>query len=59
MWTTDELALAHRLADAADALALRHFAADDTVWRTRNDDSPVSVAVRPFMRQFSGVTARK
>jgi len=44
MNTTDDLALAHRLADAADAIALRHFAADDTAWRTKNDGSPVSAA---------------
>jgi len=44
MTSTDDLALAHRLADAADAIALHHFAADDTTWRTKDDGSPVSAA---------------
>lgn len=45
MNTADDLALAHRLAHAADAIALRHFAADDTSWRIKKDDgSPVSAA---------------
>jgi histidinol-phosphatase len=39
-----DLALAHRLADAADAIALRHFAAGDTAWRAKSDGSPVSAA---------------
>jgi histidinol-phosphatase len=39
-----ELALAHRLADFADAIALRHFAAGDTAWRAKSDGSPVSIA---------------
>src|ERR1700743_2279353 len=34
-----DLALAHRLADAADAIALRHFAAGDTAWRAKSDGS--------------------
>jgi histidinol-phosphatase len=45
MSTTDpDLALAHRLADAADAIALRNFAAGDTAWRAKSDGSPVSAA---------------
>ena len=44
MTTADDLALAHRLADAADAIALPHFAADDTSWRIKKDGSPVSAA---------------
>lgn len=44
MTTADDLALAHRLADAADAIALRHFTAEDTTWRTKDDGSPVSAA---------------
>lgn len=45
MTTTDQnLLLAHRLADAADAIAMDHFAAGDTAWRTKRDGSPVSVA---------------
>lgn len=44
MSTADDLALAHRLADAADAIALRHFTADGPAWRTKDDGSPVSVA---------------
>lgn len=39
-----DLALAHRLADAADEIALRHFAAGDTAWRAKSDGSPVSAA---------------
>jgi histidinol-phosphatase len=39
-----DLALAHRLADVADAIALRHFAAGDTAWRAKSDGSPVSTA---------------
>jgi histidinol-phosphatase len=39
-----DLALAHRLADAADAIALHHFAAGDTVWHAKSDGSPVSTA---------------
>lgn len=39
-----DLALARRLADAADAIALRHFAAGDTDWRAKSDGSPVSAA---------------
>jgi histidinol-phosphatase len=39
-----DLALAHLLADAADAIALRHFAAGDTTWRAKSDGSPVSAA---------------
>ena len=39
-----DLALAHRLGDAADAIALRHFAAGDTAWRAKSDGSPVSAA---------------
>jgi histidinol-phosphatase len=39
-----DLGLAHRLADAADAIALRHFAAGDTAWRAKSDGSPVSAA---------------
>lgn len=39
-----DLAFAHRLADAADAIALRHFNTADTAWRTKKDGSPVSVA---------------
>ena len=44
MNTADDLALAHRLADAADAIVLPHFAANDTHWRIKNDGSPVSAA---------------
>jgi histidinol-phosphatase len=39
-----DLAFAHRLADAADAIALRHFATGDTAWRAKSDGSPVSIA---------------
>ena len=39
-----DLAFAHRLADAADAIALRHFASGDTAWRAKRDGSPVSIA---------------
>lgn len=39
-----DLALAHRLADTADAIALRHFTAGDTAWRAKSDGSPVSDA---------------
>ena len=39
-----DLALAHRLADTADAIALRHFAVGDTAWRAKSDGSPVSAA---------------
>ena len=39
-----DLAFAHRLADAADAIALRRFAAAGTAWRTKSDGSPVSLA---------------
>jgi histidinol-phosphatase len=39
-----DLAFAHRLADAADAIALRHFVAGDTAWRAKSDGSPVSIA---------------
>jgi histidinol-phosphatase len=39
-----DLALAHHLADTADAIALRHFAAGDTAWRAKSDGSPVSAA---------------
>ena len=39
-----DLAFAHRLADAADAIALRHFATGDTAWRAKRDGSPVSIA---------------
>ncbi len=42
--TEPDLTLAHRLADAADAIALRHFAAGDTAWRAKSDGSPVSAA---------------
>lgn len=44
MRTEDDLAVAHRLADAADAVALRHFAGDGTAWRSKDDGSPVSAA---------------
>jgi histidinol-phosphatase len=44
MSTADDLALAHHLADAADAIALHHFAADATTWHTKDDGSPVSAA---------------
>ena len=37
-----DLALAHRLADAAEPIALRHFAAGDSAWRVKHDGSPVS-----------------
>jgi inositol monophosphatase family protein len=39
-----DLAFAHRLADAADAISLRHFATGDTAWRAKSDGSPVSIA---------------
>jgi histidinol-phosphatase len=39
-----DLAFAHRLADATDAIALRHFVAGDTAWRAKSDGSPVSIA---------------
>lgn len=39
-----DLAFAHRLADTADAIGLRHFAAGDTAWRAKSDGSPVSAA---------------
>lgn len=39
-----DLTLAHRLADAADAIALRHFATGCTAWRAKSDGSPVSAA---------------
>lgn len=37
-----DLALAHFLADTADAISLSHFAAGNTLWRTKTDGSPVS-----------------
>jgi histidinol-phosphatase len=39
-----DLAFAHRLADAADTIALRHFVTGDAVWRSKSDGSPVSIA---------------
>ena len=39
-----DLAFAHHLADAADAISLRHFATGDTAWRAKSDGSPVSIA---------------
>jgi histidinol-phosphatase len=41
---TDDLAFAHRLADLAEAIASRHFAAGNTTWRSKSDASPVSAA---------------
>jgi histidinol-phosphatase len=42
--THPDLAFAHRLADAADAIALRHFGSPGTSWRAKSDGSPVSLA---------------
>ena len=42
--TGPDLAFARRLADAADAIALRHFRAAGTAWHTKGDGSPVSIA---------------
>lgn len=39
-----DLALAHLLADAADAIALRYFTGGTTAWRSKGDGSPVSDA---------------
>ena len=39
-----DLAFAHRLADAAEPIALRHFTAGNTAWQTKRDGSPVSEA---------------
>jgi histidinol-phosphatase len=41
---SSDLAFAHRLADAADAIALRHFGAEGTAWHAKSDGSPVSIA---------------
>ncbi|MEY9844823.1 inositol monophosphatase [Streptacidiphilus sp. MAP5-3] len=42
--THPDSAFAHRLADAADAIALRSFRSGGTAWRAKSDGSPVSVA---------------
>jgi hypothetical protein len=39
-----DLAFAHCLADAADAIALRGLGSAGTAWRAKSDGSPVSVA---------------
>ena len=41
---SSDLAFGHRLADAADAIALRHFGAEGTAWHAKGDGSPVSIA---------------
>ena len=43
---SDDLALAHALADAADAITMRRFAASDLVVETKPDLTPVSNADR-------------
>ncbi|MEU0413512.1 inositol monophosphatase family protein [Streptomyces griseorubiginosus] len=42
--THPDLAFAHRLADAADTIALQRFSSADTAWRAKSDGSPVSIA---------------
>ena len=42
--THPDLAFAHRLADAADTIALQRFSSADTAWRYKSDGSPVSIA---------------
>jgi len=50
--TGPDLALAHLLADAADAIALRYFAAGNTAWRAKSDGTPVSVADEQIERDL-------
>jgi fructose-1,6-bisphosphatase/inositol monophosphatase family enzyme len=48
--THPDLAFAHRLADAADTIALQRFSSADTAWRAKSDGSPVSIADEPARR---------
>jgi histidinol-phosphatase len=43
-----DLELAHRLADHADAIASRHFAAGGIAWQTKSDGSPVTAVDREW-----------
>ncbi|MBF9067192.1 inositol monophosphatase family protein [Streptacidiphilus fuscans] len=58
-WTHDDLAFAHRLADAADAIALRHFASAGTAWRAKSDGSPVSLADEQIERTLRSAIQRE
>ncbi len=40
----DDLTLAHRLADAADAITLKRYQANDLVVTTKPDNTPVTDA---------------
>ena len=50
----DDLALAHELADIADAIALPRFMAQDLQVETKPDDSPVTDADRATELAING-----
>lgn len=53
-----DLVFAHRLADAAEPIALRHFTAGNTAWRTKHDGSPVSEADEQIERALRAEVRR-
>lgn len=57
--STADLAFAHRLADAAEEIALRHFAAGGTAWRSKDDGTPVSVADEQIERSLRALIRRE
>jgi histidinol-phosphatase len=57
--TDPDLALAHRLADAADTIALRRFSSADTAWRSKRDGSPVSIADEQIEHTLRNVIRRE
>lgn len=58
MNTVPDLVFANHLADAADAIALRCFTAEDTTWRTKGDGSPVSIADEQIERALRTMILR-
>ena len=55
----DDLALAHRLADGADALTMARFLADDLTVTTKPDDTPVTDADRQVERTVRELLAEE
>ena len=57
--THPDLAFAHRLADAADTIALQRFGSADTAWRYKSDGSPVSIADEQIEHTLRNVIQRE
>lgn len=57
--THPDLAFAHRLADAADTIALQRFRSAGTAWRSKSDGSPVSIADEQIERTLRNVIQRE